>query len=101
MCVTRLSDGGIVAMLDRCPHRDIALSGGVCVEDTLVCPGHFWRFDLATGERTDTGAPGATVYPVRVTDGWVEAQVPVRPAPMPMRQWLLAQAGVATVGHDS
>jgi nitrite reductase/ring-hydroxylating ferredoxin subunit len=19
----------------------------------LTCPGHFWRFDLATGERTD------------------------------------------------
>lgn len=99
VCVLALRGGGYVAMLDRCPHRDIALSGGVVKDDTLICPGHFWRFDVATGERTDLPERGATVYPTRVVDGWVEAQLP---APLPrlsMRQWLLAQSRGEPSGH--
>ena len=92
VCVVARGDGEYVAMLDRCPHRDTALSGGFVKDGTLVCPGHFWRFDLATGERTDLPDRGVTVYPTRVVDGWVEAQLPA-PAPrLSMREWLLAEA---------
>lgn len=84
--------GGPVALLDRCPHRDVALSGGLVRGGTLVCPGHFWRFDLRTGRRTDLPDQVATVYPTRVVDGWVEALLPP-PAPLrPMRAWLLDEA---------
>ena len=92
VCVVARGDGEYVALLDRCPHRDIALSGGIVKDGTLVCPGHFWRFDLATGVRTDLPDCGATVYRTRVVDGWVEALLPpVRPR-QSMRAWLLAQA---------
>lgn len=92
VCVARTSDGKHVAMLDRCPHRDIRLSGGVIQADTLICPGHFWRFDLQSGQRSDQATVGATLYPTRVVDGWVEALVPPPPPRRPMREWLLAEA---------
>lgn len=92
VCVVVRADGDIVAMLDRCPHRDVALSRGLVRDGTLICPGHFWRFDLRTGHRTDLPERGATLYPTRVVDGWVEAMLPP-PAPrLSMREWLLAEA---------
>lgn len=92
VCVAAGDDGQLVAALDRCPHRDVSLSGGVVKDGTLVCPGHFWRFDLATGERTDQPQQTLTRYRTRVVDGWVEALVP-DPAPaVPMREWLLRRA---------
>ena len=95
VCVAARGDGSVVAMLDRCPHRDIPLSGGVVRDGTLVCPGHFWRFDLLTGERTDLPEQVATLYPTRVVDGWVEALVPAPAARLSMREWLLQQAQIS------
>lgn len=92
VCVVATGDGEYVALLDRCPHRDIALSRGVVKDGVLVCPGHFWRFDLPTGQRADLGERDATVYPTRVADGWVEAKLPPVQPPQSMREWLLVQA---------
>lgn len=95
VCVVRPASGEPVAMLDRCPHRDIALSGGIVKDGQLVCPGHFWRFDLASGRCTDRPRQSASVYPTRVVDGWVEALVPAPAAPLSMRERLLAAAASA------
>lgn len=92
VCVALTGEGNYVAMLDRCPHRDIALSGGIVTDGTLICPGHFWRFDLRTGHRTDRPSQRITLYPTRVTDGWVEALVPPAAPRRSMREWLLAEA---------
>jgi pimeloyl-ACP methyl ester carboxylesterase/nitrite reductase/ring-hydroxylating ferredoxin subunit len=92
VCVVERGHDDYVALLDRCPHRDVALSGGVIQDGLLVCPGHFWRFDLRTGERTDLPERGATLYPTRVVDGWVEALLPAPAAPQSMREWLLDEA---------
>ncbi|MFO0604747.1 MAG: aromatic ring-hydroxylating dioxygenase subunit alpha [Polyangiales bacterium] len=41
--------GGVGALVDRCPHRGVALSlGRVTPEGCLACPFHGWEFD-ATG----------------------------------------------------
>ncbi len=92
VCVARTGDT-LHAMLDRCPHREIRLSGGIVRDGLLTCPGHFWRFDLTDGRRTDEPDQVLPLYPTRVTgDGWVEVLVP-EPAPaLSMREWLLAQA---------
>ncbi len=92
VCVAMTNEGEHVALLDRCPHRDIALSGGIVKQGTLVCPGHFWRFDLSTGERTDQSETRAVVYPTRAVDGWVEAMLPPVQPRQSMREWLLASA---------
>ena len=92
VCVVRRPGGGFVAMLDRCPHRDFPLSRGLVKDGMLTCPGHFWRFDVTTGERSDLPGIRTTLFPTRVADGWVEASLPP-PAPRrSMREWLLAQA---------
>lgn len=39
--------GAPVLLTDRCPHRGAQLSMGRCVDGTLQCPYHGWRFDGA------------------------------------------------------
>jgi phenylpropionate dioxygenase-like ring-hydroxylating dioxygenase large terminal subunit len=36
---------GVGALLDRCPHRGVALSLGRVVDGRLECPFHGWRFE--------------------------------------------------------
>jgi phenylpropionate dioxygenase-like ring-hydroxylating dioxygenase large terminal subunit len=43
----RTSDGGIAALLDRCPHRFAPLSRGEREGDTLICPYHGLTFNAA------------------------------------------------------
>ncbi len=40
-------DGKPVAMLDRCPHRGVALSLGKVKEGCIECPFHGWQFDAS------------------------------------------------------
>ncbi|HUH05356.1 MAG TPA: Rieske 2Fe-2S domain-containing protein [Kofleriaceae bacterium] len=46
--VTRV-DGAIVAASSMCPHEDVSLVDGVLEGAVVECPGHAYRFDLATG----------------------------------------------------
>lgn len=41
----RDSKGTAKALIDRCPHRGVALSLGHVVGDCLECPFHGWQFD--------------------------------------------------------
>ncbi len=44
----RSAGGGVVALLDRCPHRGVPLSDGfVDADDLLRCRYHQWGFDAA------------------------------------------------------
>jgi nitrite reductase/ring-hydroxylating ferredoxin subunit len=92
VCVVKGQGDEFVALLDRCPHRDIPLSGGLVKDGMLTCPGHFWRFDLTTGSRSDLPEVHLTRYATRVRNGWVEASVPPSAPRRSMREWLLAQA---------
>ena len=61
---------GVGALLDRCPHRGVALSLGKVVDGTLECPFHGWRFDSRGGCAHIPMNPGAqrggtTALPVR------------------------------------
>ena len=58
------TEGGAVAYVDVCPHAGWRLSEGELLGNTLECPGHGWRFDLATGQCIDT--PDRGLKPVRV-----------------------------------
>ncbi|MEO6215713.1 MAG: aromatic ring-hydroxylating dioxygenase subunit alpha [Sphingomonas sp.] len=40
-------DGVASALLDRCPHRGVALSLGRIIEGQIACPFHGWQFDGA------------------------------------------------------
>jgi phenylpropionate dioxygenase-like ring-hydroxylating dioxygenase large terminal subunit len=77
----RGADGRVGALLDRCPHRGVALSlGKVGRDGCLECPFHGWRFktDGACAEVPLNPLPaekrrhlGATAFPVRERGGLV------------------------------
>ncbi len=75
----RDGSGNAIALLDRCPHRNVPLSGGKVIGGQLECPYHGWRFD-GTGSckaipslkgEVDARARMATPFPVRELDGFV------------------------------
>src|SRR4051794_1837928 len=70
------------ALLDRCPHRNLALSlGRVHPDGTLECAYHGWRFDgcgsctavpgLLAGDDASSRARDVTSYAAREQDGFV------------------------------
>ncbi len=71
--VFRDGRGGIGALIDRCPHRGVALSlGRVGRDGCLECPFHGWRFDTAGANQLAPLNPdakldllAATALPVR------------------------------------
>ncbi len=42
-------DGTFHATSSMCPHEDVSLLGGKRKGMRVICPGHGYRFDLATG----------------------------------------------------
>ncbi len=77
LCLVR-DQGDVYAIVDRCPHRDFALSGGDLVEAcVLECPWHGAQFDVRTGHvvrgpATDT----LTTYTVQIVNGDVFVGAP-------------------------
>jgi nitrite reductase/ring-hydroxylating ferredoxin subunit len=69
--------GSPVAMDDVCIHRGRSLFDGVLLNQRLICAGHQWAFDLATGycRARERYQP---VYEVRIADG---AVLVARPEP--------------------
>ncbi|MEO0599943.1 MAG: aromatic ring-hydroxylating dioxygenase subunit alpha [Myxococcota bacterium] len=80
LVVFRDGRGKAGVLVDRCPHRNVPLSGGRVVQGDLQCPYHGWRFD-AEGRCTALpaldGAPdrshAAAALPVREQQGYVWA----------------------------
>ena len=70
IAVTRLSDGsGYVAFEPRCPHARGPLAEARRHGDVIVCPWHFFRFDLKTGKPPGMNSILALHrYPVTVKD---------------------------------
>jgi nitrite reductase (NADH) small subunit len=46
-------DGEFHAIDNRCPHADGPLGEGFVQEGRIVCPLHYWEFDLRTGASLD------------------------------------------------
>ncbi|WP_240481164.1 Rieske 2Fe-2S domain-containing protein [Sandaracinus amylolyticus] len=106
--------GRAAALLDRCPHRNVPLSGGkvVASEGTIECPYHGWRFDREGACRaipSFCGEPGAKArtapaFPVIEQDGWIwvySTPFAHPGAPMPSKQphrfALASEPGYTTV----
>lgn len=62
--------------IDRyCSHAKEVLDCGRMAKGWIACPVHGARFDLKTGAAKNPPAKQPIgVYPVRVMDGWVEAE---------------------------
>jgi nitrite reductase/ring-hydroxylating ferredoxin subunit len=86
-------DGGYRVTDAVCPHNRGPLEQG-WVRDgrTLVCPWHWYRFDLDTGECHTTPQLRRGTYPVVERDGAWFADVGAAPAPLSWAERLRAHA---------
>ena len=80
IALCRVGDA-VFALGDACPHRGAQLSFGRIPEDRLelICPWHFFRFDLRTGASVTIPNLVNQTYPVVVEDGEVFVELS-RPA---------------------
>lgn len=77
----------------RCPHNNGPLDQGWIRDGTtLVCPWHWYRFDLRTGECATVRLHRLRVYPVVERDGAWFADIGERPAPPSWSELLRAHA---------
>jgi len=78
--LTRLPDGRVVAFENSCPHAGGPLSMGVVQGSEIVCPWHFFRFDLLTGKPAaiKESVMQLHVFPVEVKDGQVFVETGAR-----------------------
>lgn len=89
--VVRTADD-VVAFRNRCLHRDSELAGGRVSGGRLVCPQHFWQYDLRSGRHLG-GRGTLPSFPVEVTAaGEVVVDLPDPEPAMSMRERLLAHA---------
>ena len=50
IAIFRTGDDQVFALNDHCPHRGGPLSQGIVAGNTVTCPLHSWKIDLATGQ---------------------------------------------------
>ena len=102
----RDADGRAAALLDRCVHRNMALSAGRVLRGCVECPYHGWTYDGAGrctsipalgARRTEPAVPRVRAYPVVESDGYVWVFVgDAAPAAGPFRFPHLGEAGWAS-----
>lgn len=93
--LVRTADG-VVGFVNRCLHQDLPLTSAHVADGTLICPHHFWRYDLPDGHLSSQASATACLTAVEVTivDGAVTVEPPAPPEPEPgsLRAHLLARA---------
>lgn len=70
------TEDGFRALAGLCPHMAGDLSEGEVAGGEVACPLHAWRYDLATGARTDRRGQPVAAYPTDVRDGWLYLALP-------------------------
>lgn len=97
---------GVAALLDRCPHRGVALSLGRVREGCIECPFHGWRFDGDGAARFVPWNPdartellGAVSVPVAEAGGlvWLHTSPGTEAPPLPPLARLLSGRAASAV----
>ncbi|MCA9538435.1 MAG: aromatic ring-hydroxylating dioxygenase subunit alpha [Myxococcales bacterium] len=110
MALFRDAEGGRAgALLDRCPHRNVPLSGGKVVGPNLECPYHGWQFAADGACKRVPGLDGPSeangrrvpAFATRELDGyiWVYCEPDAEPKREPFRFPHLGERGWHAV-HD-
>lgn len=81
----------VAAFQNECLHQASPLAGGLVRGGVLVCPLHFWMYDMPAGTVHGSGEQ-LPRYDVEVVDGEVFVDVPEEPPARSMREQLLAHA---------
>ncbi len=75
------STRGFFASDDTCPHRGGPLHEGDIVGNDIVCPWHFWSFDMETGMCSGNPSVRITKHEVRVEAGRIFVRLSNVPEP--------------------
>ena len=70
----------VLATDNRCPHQAGPLCDGIVTGESVVCPLHAWKVNLASGdvERPTHGKEHCvSTYPTRIEDGVVIVGLPI------------------------
>jgi nitrite reductase (NADH) small subunit len=70
-------DGDVIVTDALCPHKGGPLAEGQVRDGVVVCPWHWYTFDLATGNCRSTATHRLRRYPVSITDGVTVVEIPV------------------------
>ena len=76
----------------RCPHRGGPLVEGVLRDGAVVCPWHWYTFDLVTGRCRNGRERDLACYRVVHQDGRAYAEVPAERPPLSWAERLRAHA---------
>jgi len=71
----RLSSGQIRAIDSRCPHKQGPLAEGIISGDTIICPLHARKIDLATGAVLPPDSGCVTVYDTKIENETVSVKL--------------------------
>ncbi|WP_455205450.1 nitrite reductase small subunit NirD [Kaarinaea lacus] len=71
IAVFRTAGDEVFALKDECPHRKGPLSQGIVHDNTVTCPLHNWKIDLASGDAKGPDEGCTRSYPVKVENGRV------------------------------
>ena len=75
-------EGGYVVTDARCPHRGGPLVQGLIRGDTIVCPWHWYAYDVTTGACRNANEVALARYPVELRDGELFVELtPAEPTP--------------------
>ena len=75
VAVFRNADGGVFALLDRCPHKGGPLSQGIVFGESVACPLHNWTIGLADGCARAPDVGCTTPFKVKVDAGVVHLDI--------------------------
>lgn len=81
LAVFHLADPDRFVVIDNaCPHAGGNLSAGEIENGAeIVCPWHYWAFDLDSGECTMNDAVKLNRYECRIEGGWLYARLTIPP----------------------
>ncbi len=69
----------VLAVDNRCPHRDGPLTDGMVSGTTIICPLHAAKFNLETGQGSNALSAGHCIetFRTRVDNGIVSLELPL------------------------
>jgi len=66
IAIFHLSDGSVLAVENKCPHKGGLLSEGMVCGDKVHCPLHDWRIDLRSGKVQEPDDGCITTFPTEI-----------------------------------
>lgn len=71
IAVFRTASDEVFAMKDECPHKQGPLSQGIVHGNTVTCPMHNWKIDLASGSALGPDEGCTNVFATKIENGKV------------------------------